>query len=92
MMPILLLFDDYHSNYPCRSSKISAPGLGPEVCSNRDQGQCLQELTYTVEHNSKKNQKLHLLKRVTGLIFPAQMTALVRSVVVCSSTSQLAVA
>ncbi|CAL8472002.1 g11544 [Coccomyxa elongata] len=36
-----------------------------------------RELTYTVEHNSKKNQKLHLLKRVTGLIFPAQMTALI---------------
>ena len=38
----------------------------------------MQALTYTVEHNSKRKQKLQLLKMVTGVIAPAQMTALVR--------------
>ncbi|CAL5220797.1 g2870 [Coccomyxa viridis] len=33
-------------------------------------------LTYTVNHNSKKKQKLQLLKNVTGMVAPAQMTAL----------------
>ncbi|KAK9905859.1 hypothetical protein WJX75_007710 [Coccomyxa subellipsoidea] len=36
----------------------------------------IRELTYTVQHNSKKKHKIHLLKGVTGLIHPAQMTAL----------------
>ena len=39
----------------------------------------MQGLTYTVAHNSKRKQKLQLLKTVTGVIAPAQMTALVCS-------------
>ena len=30
-----------------------------------------------MDHNSKRKQKLQLLKNVTGMIAPAQMTALV---------------
>ena len=37
----------------------------------------IQAVTHTVEHNSKRKQKLQLLKKVTGMIAPAQMTALV---------------
>lgn len=61
-----------HTTVYCGVCSAAGPILWKGCCSDD-----IQALTYTVDHNSKRKQKLQLLKNVTGMIAPAQMTALV---------------